>query len=404
MPTGKNAAELIEDLFINLKEVQSRAGSFYIGGRVLRVCIENNIPVYYKIHRSIYFAYLCEESKVSEARGGQSRTFHRAYQDEPHWPLHPNIKFGVDPSPSIDEQRADESLHPFNEADLPIPLRYLRLSNNEVDEVLSSGSCVIDEFCCGGLGKVILDEAGVDKTRSLVEVNFSGCFLIKRDHWYKNEADQKFLFQEYRDFKTQIEISERDLYILAKDLDSFRSVQASKFIKPELCPVITEDKPEQCPVCWLVWASVAVRDKVVHNEATEIKAWLIDNAKSIFRKKWGRSMGNVVIRDKPKIRGIDEDFIKSLPRGEDFLHLDHSKNLNALLAIANWWVTSAEIQEDRSPLKVDAVYRLYKMFGDAGFKLTVRGDLTEMLSKYGLKSDSMIETFRSGYQQWCLSK
>lgn len=318
-----------------------------VDGHPLEFLLKQGIPVYCKIDRELFFAVRHRWTPLGCRFPEKS----------------PALTVSVVAFPTVgrDEQ-----------------LLLLRLDDDDLCEILATGSRVVTEFSLGGLGlpKAELDHSGrVDI--GFVEVDFHRCYLVNRQRWKDAEDAATYLSPpRQEDCAEPIRIGYNDLYLESSDVSALNNLKNGVGVEREPYPFATKERNLPAPMNWLYQAAFALnRDGDIERKDEAIKAWMRTNSPDrIFNKRWIRTAKSLVALDYKFGPRFDERGLAKYKMGEALRSPHLSVPLTFALAITEWWM-----DHDKSDLPGKRI-ELAGLLQDVGFQKIAVYDLTGMIS------------------------
>ena len=339
-----------------------------VQGHPLEFLISRGIPVYYKVHRGCYFVCTYELTPVARPPGTE-------------------VVFGPPLEVFTFQKRHD--------------LILLRLDDEDLLEILTTGNRGLLEFSLGGLALPEQEEGQTCADTPLVAVDFNRACLVRKG-WSEQALSTTSPSQSLRmeDNAAPIWAGFEDIYLEACDVAEIRKGGFGKEYEPY--PLAVRDRNLPRPMYWLYQAAFALnRDgSTVPSSGSEgseasdnpIESWLRvqPTEKKLFHKRWVRTAVNLVkLKYKFASRFKAEKLnAPELQRGKALLSEYVSMSLTLALAVTEWWM-----DQDKSDLESKKI-ELAGMLEEVGFEETAVLDLTVMISG-SVISDAEIEGFRA---------
>jgi hypothetical protein len=237
-------------------------------------------------------------------------------------------------------------------------LVFLRLDDDSLSEIASTGYCFMKYFARDGLSIVNktstnpngLNHGVMDCVLAIVE--FDRAFLVDRDKWLKRSAlwtnpsiPPVGSVNAPEGFITRIEVGKNDLWIACTDIELMREAEQTNKLFP--CPL---SAPDRMPgIYWMFQAAYACNERKEMSEDA-IKKWLEHKApKGTYAKRSMRTAVKFVRLELNRSRGgkgrgefvIDDLVLWDARKKYDFKFV--SKGLSFIMAIANWWLDIIEL-------------------------------------------------------------
>lgn len=319
----------------------------WIDGVPLEYLLSHGIPVYCKINRGLHFAY--------------------RYQ----WSLRPRQRSGTVNSlaPTIAEYATmgkDEEL------------LFLQLDDEDLCEILATGSRGMVEFSVGGLRLIKAEVGGSGRIEfGLADVDFHRCYLINHQRWRSAVQDAPiFRPPRHEDYAEPLRIGYEDLYLRSDDLVALKNLRHGVGVEREPYPFATDGRELPAPLYWLYQAAFSInRDGEAGRDADMTKAWLRANTPGkMFVNRWIRTGASLIPLDYKFVTRFDEKRLVDFRIGETLKNPHVSLPLTFALAIAEWWM------DEESTCVESKRIELSGLLADVGFSESAMYDLTAMIS------------------------
>lgn len=297
----------------------------------LELLLKRGVSVYFKFNRELYFA------RTKAAIGAR---------------IHPGPP-RQDKRPNLIGWKSDSDVF------------LLRLDEDNIRELIKTGTCGVVTFSLGGLK---LDEADSGPVSGLAagenspcnrldEVDFMACFLVDKRRWsdHVRQLSPKTVFLRHEDFAYHPKVGTEDLYIENQDLAMLRREAAECVDAKKPGPL--EGRGLQPAMQLLYDVSIAFntgkilwRDRAEGSESARryaaIVEWLERNSqKAVSKRTWKRTVKTIVPENYNRSACLREALLPSLPE-ELKIPRDHlSVAVYCALTIAQWWQLRSEAEQ-----------------------------------------------------------
>lgn len=336
-----------------------------VEGHPLAFLLNQGIPVYYKVNREICFAY---RHRWMPLGGRRTEEIH-ALAAKP-------VEFST--------MGAEERL------------LLLQLDDDDLTEILITGSRVVTTFSLGGLGVTQSDTGDGALGLELTDIDFHRCYLVNRRRWKYAQDTARFpVLPRQEDYAEPIEIGFEDLYLETSDVSALVNLRRGVGVEREPYPFSMDDRVLPTPINWAFQAAFAIyRDREADANEVGIKAWLRTNSPNkIFQKRWVRTGASLILRDYKFSHRFDESVLGQFRMAEALQALDLSRQLTCALAVTEWWMD--QDKTDRASKRVE----LAGLLEDIGFQKFAVIDLTGMISGEVI-ADEEAEHFGEALDHW----